>query len=73
MPSLGLHSDSTSLQQTAVAHCSPLHCSATPCPACHQVIDDKECARRAEEAKARSEPHFYMMEMAPGECSGSSM
>jgi hypothetical protein len=31
-----------------------------------QVIDDKECGRRAEEAKARGEPHFYMMEMAPG-------
>ena len=31
-----------------------------------QVIDDKECSRRAEEYKARNEPHFYMMEMAPG-------
>lgn len=37
-----------------------------PAPPSCQVIDDKECARRAEEAKARSEPHFYMMEMAPG-------
>ncbi len=31
-----------------------------------QVIDDKESSRRAEDAKARNEPHFYMMEMAPG-------
>jgi hypothetical protein len=31
-----------------------------------EVIDDRECSRRAEEAKARNEPHFYMMEMAPG-------
>ncbi|EFN54848.1 hypothetical protein CHLNCDRAFT_35816, partial [Chlorella variabilis] len=31
-----------------------------------EVIDDKECSRRAEDAKARNEPHFYMMEMAPG-------
>lgn len=34
------------------------------------MVDDKECSRRAEEAKARSEPHFYMMEMAPGEQGG---
>ncbi|PSC72083.1 histone H3 Lys 36 methyltransferase ASH1 isoform A [Micractinium conductrix] len=31
-----------------------------------EVVDDKECSRRAEEYKARNEPHFYMMEMAPG-------
>ena len=45
----------------------PFTALSPPVPARHQVIDDKECARRAEEAKARSEPHFYMMEMAPGE------
>eukprot|EP00887_Chlorella_sp_A99_P007604 scaffold20.g7604.t1 len=31
-----------------------------------EVIDDRESERRMQEAKARSEPHFYMMEMAPG-------
>ena len=45
--------------------------SPSPClparPPAPQVIDDKECNRRAEEAKARNEPHFYMMEMAPGQ------
>lgn len=30
------------------------------------MIDDKECGRRAEEAKAANEPHFYMMELGPG-------
>ena len=40
---------------------------AAACCLLLQVIDDKECNRRAEEAKARNEPHFYMMEMAPGQ------
>ena len=35
-----------------------------------EVIDDRESERRAQEAKARNEPHFYMMEMAPGEGGG---
>ena len=35
-----------------------------------EVIDDAEMSRRAEDAKRRNEPHFYMMEMAPGEAGG---
>ncbi|GAB4819069.1 hypothetical protein N2152v2_006115 [Parachlorella kessleri] len=32
-----------------------------------EVINTAECQRRAEDAKRRNEPHFYMMEMAPGQ------
>lgn len=31
-----------------------------------EVISTVECARRMREAKESGEPHFYMMEMAPG-------
>ncbi len=31
-----------------------------------EVITDVECGRRMREAKEAGEPHFYMMELAPG-------